>query len=343
MPDPCGADKVPAHMERAPILCTGAAGFVGARFVESCNRRGVPLISVDEPALFERRPEHAGLAFGTILDRKTAEAKLAAGRLAPRAIVHLGACTDTTELDEPFLEDVNVRSSQALWRAARAQGIPFVYASSAATYGAGEHGWSDDESRFAELRPLNPYGESKRRFDLWALEQERADAAPPAWAGFKFFNVYGFGERHKGRMASVVLQAFDQIRSQGRVRLFRSHKPGIADGHQSRDFVFVDDVVDVLWFALEKPLSRGVYNLGSGKARSFLDLARAVFAALGATERIEWIDTPADIRERYQYFTEADLGRLRAAGYARPFTSLEVGVQHSVARMLAAAATPSPA
>ncbi|MBI5852223.1 MAG: ADP-glyceromanno-heptose 6-epimerase [Planctomycetes bacterium] len=324
-------------MSRAPILVTGAAGFIGARFVESCNRRGVPLISVDAPAHFTSRAEHAGLSFGTILDRATAEAKLAALRIAPRAIVHLGACTDTTELDENLLADVNVRSSQALWNAARAQGIPFVYASSAATYGAGERGWSDHEADFADLQPLNPYGESKRRFDVWALDQERADAGPPAWAGFKFFNVYGFGERHKGRMASVVLQAFDQIRNTGRVRLFRSHKPGVADGHQARDFVFVGDVVDVLWFAIESPIRRGVFNLGSGKARSFLDLARAVFAALGVKERIEWIDTPVDIRERYQYFTEADLRRLREAGYAKAFTALEDGVRRTVERLLASA------
>lgn len=326
---------MPAHMERAPILCTGAAGFVGARFVESCNRRGVPLISVDEPALFEQRPEHAGLAFGTILDRKTAEARLAAGRLAPRAIVHLGACTDTTELDEPFLEDVNVRSSQVLWRAARAQGIPFVYASSAATYGAGELGWSDDESRFAELRPLNPYGESKRRFDLWALEQERADAAPPAWAGFKFFNVYGFGERHKGNMASVVLKAYDQIKAHGKVTLFKSHHKDFKDGEQQRDFVYVEDVVQVLHFALRRPLERGVFNLGTGQARTFLDLVRATFRELGAPERIEFIDTPESIRDRYQYFTQADMGRLRQAGYTAPFHTLEEGVRAYVARLRA--------
>lgn len=324
-------------MTKAPILVTGAAGFVGARFVESCNRRGVAVIAVDQPALFAQRPEHAGIDFGTVLDRATAEAWLAAGRIAPRAVVHLGACTDTTEFDDAVLADVNVASSQALWSAARAHAIPFVYASSAATYGAGEGGWSDDESAFGTLRPLNPYGESKRVFDAWALEQERDGATPPAWSGFKFFNVYGFGERHKGRMASVVLQAFDQIKAHGSVKLFRSHKPGVADGHQSRDFVFVDDVVEVLWFALEKPIARGVFNLGTGMARTFLDLVRAVFSALGVAERIEWIDTPADIRERYQYFTEADMQRLRGEGYGLEFTSLEDGVEATVARLLGAA------
>jgi ADP-L-glycero-D-manno-heptose 6-epimerase len=327
-------------MSRSPILVTGAAGFVGARFVESCNRRGRPVIAVDREDYFTSRSEHAKIQFGTILGRKEAEAALMASRIAPAAIVHLGACTDTTELDEALLEDVNVQSSQALWAAAAAHGIPFVYASSAATYGDGTRGFVDDENGFGALRPLNPYGDSKRRFDVWALEQERSGRMPRSWAGFKFFNVYGFGERHKGRMASVVLQAFDQIRTTGRVRLFRSHKPGVPDGHQSRDFIFVGDVVDALWFAIEKPIARGVFNLGTGNARTFLDLVRAVFAALGVPERIEWIDTPADLRERYQYFTQADVSRLRAEGFDRPFTSLEVGVRATVAALLANPSVP---
>ncbi|MGE0143839.1 MAG: ADP-glyceromanno-heptose 6-epimerase [Planctomycetota bacterium] len=328
-------------MSRSPILVTGAAGFVGARFVESCNRRGHPVIAVDRAELFTSRPEHSGLRFGTILEREEAEAALMTSRIAPAAIVHLGACTDTTELDEALLEDVNVRSSQTLWAAAAAQNIPFVYASSAATYGDGTAGFVDDETGFGALRPLNPYGDSKRRFDVWALEQERSGRTPRSWAGFKFFNVYGFGERHKARMASVVLQAFDQIRATGRVRLFRSHKPGVLDGHQSRDFIFVGDVVDALWFAIEKPIARGVFNLGTGKARTFLDLVRAVFAALGVEEHIDWIDTPADLRDRYQYFTQADVNRLIAEGFDRPFTSLEAGVRETVALLLAHESAPA--
>lgn len=212
--------------------------------------------------------------------------------------------------------------------------MAFVYASSAATYGDGSLGYDDDESAIAALRPLNPYGVSKQRFDLFVLEEESKGVAPPAWAGFKFFNVYGFGERHKRRMASVVLQAFDQIRERRSVRLFRSHREGIADGHQTRDFIHVADVVDVLHFALERPLARGIYNLGTGRGRTFLDLALATFVALGVPPRIEFIDTPEDLRGRYQYFTEARMAKLRTAGWTRPFTSLEDGVRECVERLL---------
>lgn len=320
-----------------PVLVTGAAGFIGARFVESCNARGVQVVAVDDVDRIGAAPEHADIDFGTCVDRREIVEALRDGAVRPGAIVHMGACTDTTELREDYLREVNLESSQALWNYAREAGIPFVYASSAATYGGGESGYDDDEGRIGDLRPLNPYGESKRQFDLWALAEEALGRAPAAWAGFKFFNVYGFGERHKGRMASVVLQAFDQIRARGSVKLFRSHREGIADGHQERDFVLVDDVVDVLWFALEKPLPRGIYNLGTGKARTFLDLVRATFRALGAEEQIDWVDTPEDIRERYQYFTEARMERLREAGYTKPFTSLEEGVERYVARLLHAA------
>lgn len=322
-----------------PVLVTGAAGFIGARFVESANLCGVPVISVDTADEFTSRAEHEGVDFGTVVDRDALFDELADGRLdrAVRGVVHLGACTDTTELDEAWLERVNVVYSQRLWTAARNAGVPFAYASSAATYGDGSRGFVDDEAAMHLLEPLNPYGESKLRFDLWALDEERAGRAPAAWSGFKFFNVYGFGERHKERMSSVVLQGFDQIRTTGRVRLFQSHRDGIADGHQQRDFVYVDDVVDVLWFALETPLRRGIYNLGSGTARTFLDLAHATFAALGREPEIEFVPTPEHLRERYQYFTQADLTRLRAAGYDRPFTSLEEGVRRYVERLQQAA------
>jgi ADP-L-glycero-D-manno-heptose 6-epimerase len=318
-----------------PLLVTGAAGFIGARFVERCNQRGRPVVSCDEPAAFAR-PEHAGLGFGERVDRDALLGWLEASRPELAGIVHLGACTDTTELDRERLHRLNVASSQRLWRSARERGVPFVYASSAATYGDGARGWDDDEARIPELKPLNPYGDSKQQFDLFALESERSGGAPPAWSGFKFFNVYGFGERHKGRMASVVLHAYDQILATGRVKLFRSHRPGVADGEQRRDFVYVADVVDVLEWALARPLARGIYNLGTGAARTFLDLARAVFAALGREPAIDFVDMPPDLRDRYQYFTEATLGRLRAAGYSRPMTPLEQGVRFTVERLVAA-------
>jgi ADP-L-glycero-D-manno-heptose 6-epimerase len=326
-------------MDKRPLLVTGAAGFVGARFVERCNQRGIPVISVDSPPYFTERVEHKNVRFGEIVDREVLLGRLAGGAQAlprPAAIVHLGACTDTTEYDVEFLKRVNVEYSQALWKYCVREKIPLVYASSAATYGEGEGGYVDDEARMKDLVPLNPYGASKLEFDLWALAEEQQGRTPPSWSGFKFFNVYGFGERHKQKMASVVVAAFDQIQAHGRVRLFRSHRAGIADGHQSRDFVFVKDVVDVLFFALEKPLARGIYNLGTGEARTFEALALATFAALGKQPEIVYFDTPLELRERYQYFTQADMTKLRRAGFAARFTSLEDGVREYVQALLAA-------
>jgi ADP-L-glycero-D-manno-heptose 6-epimerase len=317
----------------APLLVTGAAGFIGARFVESCAERGIPFVAVDRATHFAARTEHAAVDPAAIVDRDALFAWLAAERPALAGIVHLGARTDTTELDRALLERANVDYSRALWRHAAEAGVPFVYASSAATYGDGSRGYDDDEAAIAKLAPLNPYGESKQRFDLEALAAEARGSAPPCWSGFKFFNVYGFGERHKGRMASVVLHAFDQIRASGRVRLFRSHRAGIADGEQQRDFVAVEDVIDALHFAFDRPLARGIYNLGTGRARTFLDLAHATFAALGRAPRIEFVDTPAALRDRYQYFTEARMEKLRAAGWTRPATPLEEGVARYVERL----------
>jgi ADP-L-glycero-D-manno-heptose 6-epimerase len=311
----------------APLLVTGAAGFIGARFVESCAARGIACVSADKASHFGGRAEHRDVPFGTIVDRDDLLPWLEAERPRLAGIVHLGACTDTTETDIAYLDRVNVRYSERLWKYAAAQGVPFVYASSAATYGDGSEGFDDDESRIPRLQPLNFYGDSKQRFDCFVLEAEKAGETPPAWAGFKFFNVYGPGERHKGRMASVVLHAFDQIRANGTVRLFRSHRTDVPDGHQRRDFIHVADVVDALHFALAHPLRRGIYNLGTGTARTFLDLAHATFAAMGVPPQIVWTDTPIDLRARYQYRTEATMQRLRAAGWAHPTLSLEDGVR----------------
>jgi ADP-L-glycero-D-manno-heptose 6-epimerase len=319
-----------------PLLVTGAAGFIGARFVESCNRRGIPVVAVDRPTSFTERPEHRGLDFGTIVDFEELDGWLGAEPRSLSGIVHLGACTDTTEMDVAYLRRVNLEYSERLWNWATERRVPFVYASSAATYGDGARGYDDDEAQIPALRPLNPYGESKQQFDRFVLAEEQAHRTPPSWAGFKFFNVYGYGERHKGKMASVILHAFDQIRADGEVRLFKSYHPDFADGAQRRDFVFVEDVVAVLHFALERPLVRGIFNLGSGTSRTFLDLAHATFAALGAPPKIRFIEMPESLRARYQYATEARMARLRAAGYDAPFASLEDGARRYVQRLLAA-------
>lgn len=321
-----------------PILVTGAAGFIGARFVERCNHQRIEVLSVDAPAHFEDRAEHRGLKFGTIIDREkllewmeTETRRL--GHPPFTAVVHLGACTDTMELDEAYLAKMNLDYTKAIWNFCVKHQVPLVYASSGATYGDGELGFDDDDALTPKLKPLNPYGESKRAFDEWALLREAAGETPPSWAGFKFFNVYGFGESHKGKMASLIVHAFHQIESTGGAKLFKSHKAGIADGEQSRDFVYVEDVVDVLFFALAKPIRRGIYNLGTGTARSFHDLVRATFRAMGKPEKIEFIPTPEALRARYQYFTRAKMDRLRAQGYTQPFTSLEDGVERYIRRL----------
>jgi ADP-L-glycero-D-manno-heptose 6-epimerase len=317
------------------IIVTGAAGFIGYQVAKTLEKKGVPIIGVDELLFFESRTEHQDLSLteraspDVILDEAFFQEHLDANKPIT-GIIHMGACSDTTELRVDYLTRVNLNYSQILWNLAVKFNIPFVYASSAATYGGGEVGYEDLENNFAKLKPLNPYGESKRLFDLWAIEQEKLGNTPPAWSGFKFFNVYGFGERHKGKMASVVLQGFDQIRKNGNLKLFKSHRTGIDDGEQKRDFIFVGDVVSVLLYALEKPIRRGIFNLGSGRARSFKDLAHATFQAMKLETKIEFVDTPIEIRDRYQYFTEATMGKLKQEGYSEHFLSLEEGVQATV-------------
>ncbi len=322
------------------IIVTGAAGFIGYQTAKTLLQMKERVVLVDEPLFFETRQEHQDLirdpkvsetvSPDEILEASFYEEKIAMGTPIT-GIIHLGACSDTTETREDFLKRVNIDYSKRLWELATQFKFPFVYASSAATYGAGEEGYSDDESKLASLKPLNLYGESKAKFDLWALEQEKRLSTPPSWSGFKFFNVYGFGERHKGKMASVVLQGFDQISAHQKLKLFKSHKEGIADGEQKRDFIYVGDVVSVLLYALRKPIKRGIFNLGTGNARSFRDLAIATFQALQITPQIEFIDTPIEIRDRYQYFTEATMDKLKNEGYVQAFTSLEEGVRKTIA------------
>ena len=317
------------------IVVTGAAGFIGARLVE--HFQGEELISVDFENPETRNPQHQGLAFGKWMQPQAFIAAWQAGKVKPSAVFHMGACSSTTETRWDYLLEVNVHSSQALWNLAARDQIPFLYASSAATYGAGELGYDDAPDLLPQLKPLNLYGRSKFEFDLWALEQVQKGNTPAHWGGFKFFNVYGYGERHKGPQSSVVSKAFDEIHRSGHLALFRSARPDIADGHQSRDFVYVEDLCSALeTFWKARPAS-GIYNLGSGKARTFLDLAHAAFHALGKEPQIEWIETPANIAQAYQYFTEAKMDRLQHAFKAieqtLPLTSLEEGVEKTFRRL----------
>ena len=237
-------------------------------------------------------------------------------------IFHIGARTDTTEMDSILFDRLNTQYTKDVWLRCIKYQIPLVYASSAATYGLGENGYDDDESKIKLLKPLNPYGQSKQDFDVWALQQK---IKPFFWAGLKFFNVYGPNEYHKSRMASVIWHAFNQINKTEKMKLFRSHHPEFKDGEQMRDFVYVKDVVEVCSFLMHHRKNSGIYNLGSGKARTFLDLTKAVFKGLNKKEQIEFIDTPADIRDKYQYFTEANMKKLQSIGYDKPFHSLEAG------------------
>jgi len=314
-------------------VVTGAAGFIGSCMVNKLNNKGLTnIIVVDDFSnpLKNHNLDHKTIAghvhrdeFINWLNNHHSEVD---------SVFHLGARTDTTEFDVEIFNRLNLNYSKQVWEACSQYEIPLVYASSAATYGMGEHGYVDDHSIVESLRPLNPYGESKNDFDIWALKQ---DKAPPFWAGMKFFNVYGPNEFHKGRMASVILHAFKQIHETGGVKLFRSHRSGFADGMQLRDFVYVKDVIDVLYFMMHTKPQSGLYNLGTGQARAFLHLAKAVFKALEIPEKIEFVDTPLDIREKYQYFTEADMTKLKTvAEYPSPFYTLEEGVYEYVTEFL---------
>lgn len=315
------------------IVVTGAAGFIGSCLVGELQRAGyADIVAVDDFSREDKAPNLAGKQLTARVHRNDFSTWLDANERFVQFIFHLGARTDTTEFDHRIFDELNVRYSRMVWERCVRYGIPLVYASSAATYGAGEHGYDDDHALIPKLKPLNPYGESKQTFDLWALEQHQA---PYFWAGLKFFNVYGPNEYHKGRMASVVFHAFNQISGTGGMKLFRSHRPEYKDGGQLRDFVYVKDVCAVCIWLMEHRVRSGIYNLGSGKARTFLDLARATFTAMARPERIEFIDTPADIRDKYQYFTEARMEKLKAAGCNHHFHTLEEGVSDYVKEYLA--------
>jgi len=314
------------------IVITGSAGFIGSCLVSKFNAEDLTnLILVDDFSVKIKEDNFILKTFYQKIDRKNFLEWFDKNYNVVDHIIHIGARTDTTEFNVDVFDALNLNYTKAIWKICTNNFIPLVYASSAATYGLGENSYDDDESKIPLLKPLNPYGESKNDFDKWAIQQTKT---PPNWHGLKFFNVYGPNEYHKGRMASVIFHSFNQIKNAGKVKLFRSHNPYYADGGQLRDFVYVKDVVEVIWFLYSQKPKSGIYNLGSGKARTFLDLATATFNALGKTPDIEFIDTPIDIRDKYQYFTEANMQKLVNTGYKKPFTSLEDGVNDYVKNYL---------
>src|SRR6476646_6284889 len=294
------------------IVVTGAAGFIASCLVSRLNAANFnDIVVVDNFSIEKKLANLEGKKLREYVDRETFFDWLDANHEQVEFIFHLGARTDTTEMDPAVFDLLNLNYSKQMWQACVRYNLPLVYASSAATYGDGTLGYSDqDEALFPLYRPLNPYGDSKNDFDNWALQQAEK---PYFWAGLKFFNVYGPNEYHKSRMASVIMHAFHQIQQSGSMTLFRSHNPDYTDGGQMRDFVYVRDVVQMCVWLMNAQPAPGLYNVGSGTARSFIDLAKAVFAALGLPEKIDFIDTPADIRDKYQYFTEADMRKLTSA------------------------------
>ncbi len=310
------------------IVVTGAAGFIGSCFVSKLNMEGhKDIICVDEFSRPDKNKNLENKEFYKKVDRKDFLNTLHNEKDNIKKVVHLGARTDTTEFDKKIFDELNLNYSKSIWEYCSSEKIPLIYASSAATYGAGEHGYSDNHDCIKLLKPLNPYGESKNDFDKWALQQK---SKPPMWAGLKFFNVFGPNEYHKSRMASVVFHAYNQIKETGSMKLFRSHKCQYKDGEQLRDFIYVKDVVNVIYHIMSLEIKSGIYNLGTGNARTFLDLAKSVFKALNIKPDISFIDTPADIREKYQYFTEAKMDKLKNSGYNLLFTNLETGVEDYV-------------
>ena len=312
------------------IIVTGAAGFIGSCLVGYLNTNGFDnLILVDDFSRVDKAPNLVSKKFTLKIEREKLFDFLEKENPKVDFVFHLGARTDTTEFDYSVHEHLNVEYSKKIWNYCTKKNIPVIYASSAATYGAGEKGYADDESIIPELHPLNPYGVSKNEFDKWALKQTDA---PPAWTGLKFFNVYGPNEYHKARMASVIFHSYNQIEKNGFVKLFKSHKEGFKDGEQKRDFIYVKDILKICFWFLEcwqadpKTFITGIYNAGTGEARTFNDLVKATFKGIDREPVIEYIDMPEDLRETYQYFTEATMQKIHDAGYHQPFFSLEEGV-----------------
>jgi len=314
------------------IVVTGAAGFIGSYLVSFLNQKEEEnIIIVDDFQYAEKNKNLEGKKFKQQIERSEFIEWFENNAEEVDFVFHIGARTDTTEFDSSIFDELNVSYSQAVWRICAQHSIGLVYASSAATYGLGEFGYVDDHDVVEKLIPLNPYGDSKNDFDKWALKQTDQ---PPFWCGLKFFNVYGPNEYHKGRMASVIFHAFNQITATSAMKLFQSHNPDYKDGEQKRDFIYVWDLVNVCHWMSENRPENGLYNLGSGTARTFLDLVNSTFKAMGKESKISFIPTPEDIRDKYQYFTEADMNKLKSAGYPYPFHTLEEGVEDYVKKYL---------
>lgn len=315
------------------IVVTGAAGFIPSCLITKLNEEGFnAIVAVDDFSRTEKEPNFSGKKIMHFVERREFPQWLRNNAIETEFVFHLGARTDTTEQNVELFNELNLNYSKDIWNICTEFQIPLVYASSAATYGNGDEGYNDDHAEIPTLKPLNPYAHSKHDFDLWVLNQEKA---PFFWAGLKFFNVYGPNEYHKGKMASVIFHAFNQIKATGKMKLFQSHRNGIAHGHQQRDFVYVKDVVSVCYWLMHHRKHSGIYNLGSGTARTFLDLVNSTFAAMSIEPNVEFVPTPIEIRDSYQYFTEANMGKLINIGYPIPFTRLEDGVADYVKGYLA--------
>ena len=310
------------------IIVTGAAGFIGSNFISKLNNEGIKdIVIVDDFSSNLKNRNIGNKSFLYKIDRDLFFNWLDENWQQVEFIAHIGARTDTAESDKRVFDKLNLGYSRLVWNCCVKYDIPLIYASSAATYGLGENGFKDDHEMVDKLKPLNLYGESKNEFDKWVLKQE---TIPPYWTGIKFFNVYGPNEYHKGRMASVVLHAYDQLSKTGKIKLFRSHNAGYKDGEQKRDFIYIKDILDVLYFLMNNKKESGIYNLGTGTARTFLDLAENIFKATVKEKNIEFIDTPEDIRDKYQYFTEDEMNKLRSAGYSKKFTTIESGIEEYI-------------
>ena len=313
-------------------VITGAAGFIGSFLTGFLNRKGIEdLILVDDFSFPEKNKNVEGKKYKQKIERKDFIDWFEENASEVEFVYHLGARTDTTEFDKSIFDELNVNYSKAVWNLCTLNKTPLLYASSGATYGLGEFGYKDAHDIVDQLKPLNPYGESKNDFDKWVLQQEDT---PPNWYGVKFFNVYGPNEFHKGRMASVIFHAYNQITETGKMKLFQSHNPKYRDGEQQRDFIYIWDLANICYWLEENKPKDGLYNIGTGEARTFLDLVKATFTSMDKKADIGFIPTPEDIRNKYQYFTEADMSKLKNAGYPHNFHTLEEGVSDYVSNYL---------